>query len=109
MTSNSNQIINEIKNVLTTEYGELIQSIVLFGSRAKGNATQDSDYDLLVILNRDIDWKFEKQLSKTFYRIELEKDIFTDPHYISVNQLSNSIVGKDPLFTNAIKYGIYAQ
>jgi len=107
--SKSRQLINELKKVLLNEYGKLIHSVILFGSRAKGKASKESDYDIIVILNHDYDWKLEKQLSKSFYQFELDKGIFTAPHFISVNQLNNTLKGKDPLYENAIKNGIYAQ
>ena len=42
--------------VMTTFPGE-IEKVILFGSRAKGTAQEDSDYDVLVVVNHDYDWK----------------------------------------------------
>ena len=39
---------------LNAVYGSRLDSVVLFGSRAKGDARPDSDYDLAVFL-RDLD------------------------------------------------------
>jgi predicted nucleotidyltransferase len=33
-------------------YGDLIERVVLFGSRARGDARPDSDYDVAVFLNK---------------------------------------------------------
>lgn len=41
------QIIAEIKNVVSSHLGEA--DVMLFGSRAKGSSTDDSDYDVLII------------------------------------------------------------
>jgi predicted nucleotidyltransferase len=100
-------ILDDLKKSLKKEFGENIESIVLFGSRAKENATENSDYDIVIVLNNDYDWNYEKQISKIVYKFELDKNIFTDVHLISLNQLNNTIKGKDPLFYNALKSGIY--
>ena len=105
---NTEIVLKELKYSLAKEYGENINSVILFGSRAKGLGNDNSDYDIVVVLKNDYDWKYEKQLSKTVYKFELEKGILTDIHLISVNQINNTLKGKDPLFVNAIKNGIYA-
>jgi uncharacterized protein len=43
-------ILSELKNHLIKNYGDNIQDVVLFGSQAKGDSNQFSDYDVLVVL-----------------------------------------------------------
>lgn len=43
-------ILNRAKAALAALYGDRIDRIVLFGSRARGDARPDSDYDLAVFL-----------------------------------------------------------
>lgn len=105
---NTEIILKELKKSLAEGFGDNINSVILFGSRAKGIADENSDYDIVVILKNDYDWKYEKQLSKTIYKFELEKGVLTDIHLISINQMNNTLKGKDPLFVNAIKNGVYA-
>jgi len=101
------KLLLDLKKSFKNELGENIQSLVLFGSQANNNATQNSDYDLILVLKEDYDWNYEKQISKIVYKFELEQNIFTDIHLISLNQLKNTIKGKDPLFYNALNSGIY--
>lgn len=101
-------IIKDLKYTLTKDFGENIHSVILFGSRSEGSANITSDYDIIVILRKDYDWKFEKKLSKTVYQFEMDTGIFADFHLISVNQMNNTLKGKDPLFANAIRNGVYA-
>lgn len=44
-------IIQELRAALNHLYGERIERIVLYGSRARGDARADSDYDVAVFLS----------------------------------------------------------
>jgi predicted nucleotidyltransferase len=45
-------ILHELKDELRTFYGPRLHSLVLFGSHARGEATPESDMDVLVVLER---------------------------------------------------------
>jgi uncharacterized protein len=47
-------ILRRFREALNALYGDRIERIVLFGSRARGDAREDSDYDIAVFLN-DLD------------------------------------------------------
>lgn len=44
-------ILSSFRTALESIYGERLRRVVLFGSRARGDAEPDSDYDLAVFLN----------------------------------------------------------
>ena len=44
-------IIAKLRSALVEAYGPRLQRIVLFGSRARGDARADSDYDVAVFLH----------------------------------------------------------
>ena len=46
--------------------------VILYGSRARGDAKDDSDYDLLVLVDRPADVAVHKQLISIIYPLELE-------------------------------------
>jgi len=48
------QLINQIKSYLIERYGDKIREIILYGSYARGEATKDSDIDLLVLIDDTI-------------------------------------------------------
>lgn len=46
--------------------------IILYGSRARGDAKEDSDFDLLILVNEPVHWKTERVLGDRLYNLELE-------------------------------------
>jgi predicted nucleotidyltransferase len=47
------EIMARIKALLTETFGDRLRGVILYGSEARGEATEDSDIDLLVVLARD--------------------------------------------------------
>jgi uncharacterized protein len=44
-------ILKRVRDALDRLYGERIERVVLFGSRARGDADEESDYDIAIFLN----------------------------------------------------------
>jgi predicted nucleotidyltransferase len=84
-----------------------VKDIILFGSQAYGNPTEISDYDVLIVLKNDYTARDENQIYDLCYDINLKYNIIIDAHLISEKEL-HTIKGKQPIFTKAIKSGIYA-
>lgn len=50
MATAADPVLTRFRAALDKIYGERIERVVLFGSRARGDARPDSDYDVLVFL-----------------------------------------------------------
>lgn len=48
--------------------------IILYGSRARGDAQPDSDWDLLILVDGVVDWKRKQKIRHSVFEIELEYD-----------------------------------
>ncbi len=45
-------------------------SLILYGSQARGDARDDSDYDLLVLVDRDVDMQLERAIVNRLVPLE---------------------------------------
>ena len=100
-------IINELKSILSSSFSDLIDKVILFGSQNNGDANQYSDYDILIILKENYDWKLEAKIIDLCYEIDLKYDIVTDIKIIS-NQELNEPRGKQTYIQQAILTGLQA-
>lgn len=101
-------LAGEIKQLLNEHLGGIVTDVVIFGSRVKGSSTQDSDYDVLIILKTSYNRKIQKQINDLCYSFDLKYNVFLDTQIIAEAEIGESIRGKHPIFKNAIKEGIHA-
>jgi predicted nucleotidyltransferase len=67
-------LINRIKTRLTEVYGEGITRIILYGSHVRGEATKDSDIDVLVLVDQSLNpFEVRDSLSDLLFDILLEE------------------------------------
>ena len=54
-------ILARLKRELVALYGPRLKQVLLYGSRARGDHRDDSDYDVLVVLEGPVDWWAEQK------------------------------------------------
>ena len=101
-------IVKELKNILLSNLGDNVADVILFGSQLKGSAHLGSDIDVVIVLKDDYDRSLKRHINNLCYQLDLKHGVFLDTQIISINELNNSLRGKHPLFTNAIKEGYHA-
>ena len=52
MTGNITALVTKLKSGLTGLYGRRLKAVVLFGSYARGDYNEDSDLDVMIVLDR---------------------------------------------------------
>jgi len=69
-------IVAELKRGLQEIYGDRLRAVVLFGSQARGEATEDSDVDVAVVLD-DYENAIEElwRMDPVTWRLSLENDL----------------------------------
>lgn len=102
---NNSELLNEIKEKLQSVFPGIVEKVILFGSNAKGNASEDSDYDILIIVKKNYKWELKNELIDLIYDFDLKYDLLTDIKIISKEEL-NTIKGKQPFIRDAFEFGI---
>ena len=98
-------LLKKMKTLLENTYSNLIVKIILFGSRVDGTARDYSDYDVLVVVSRTIDWKTKDSIRSLLYDLNIEYDILLSVQVISEPEL-DTILGRQPFIQNAIETGV---
>jgi uncharacterized protein len=75
------KILSRIKTTVLNH--DPAAKIYLYGSRARGDFRPDSDWDLLILLNRDaITYEIEESIRSPLYDVELEEgEVFSTTFY----------------------------
>jgi len=95
----------EYETQLRQRYNDLIVSIILFGSKARGDAREGSDVDLLVVVNSD-DWRLHKELRRLAARVSLRYDLVLSTRIMSQAHFDELRERQTLLFQNIEKDGI---
>jgi predicted nucleotidyltransferase len=79
------QALREFVGYLNKAIPEKIKFVALFGSKARGDSTQDSDIDILVILTRE-DRKLRREILRQAARFSLKYDVLLSPRVIGAER-----------------------
>ena len=83
-------ILEEVKQTLQQIYKDKLSDVILFGSYATQTANQNSDIDILVILNYEYD--IDKEITRTSHAIAslcLKYDTLINRLFMSKNYYQN--------------------
>lgn len=77
--------ISEFLARVRSTYGSQLQRALLFGSKARGEATADSDIDVAVIL-ADETWEIRDEICKIGAEVSLQYDVLLDARVIGASR-----------------------
>ena len=98
-------LLRELRGGINRRFGDIVDRIIMFGSRASGAARDYSDYDVLIILKNRYDWRREDEIRDVCYDLCIENDIVIDAKFISKDEL-RTLKGRQPFILNAMETGI---
>ena len=91
---------NAIKSI------EPAAEVILYGSRARGEATPDSDYDLLVLIDGDVNLEREDLLRRQLFPIEIESGYVLSVVVYNKKIWNTPLYRATPFYQNLNKDGI---
>ena len=102
ITTQLKDIVREFKQTVAEKY--IVSDFCLFGSNARGDATEDSDIDIFLQI-ADLTTDIEQDVYNMAYELELKYDCVID-----VILLSDAVVrthaGYLPIYRNILREGV---
>ena len=97
-------LLNHLSAGLAQILGERIDRVLIYGSYARGEAQDDSDLDILIVLHGDFDYAdMIRETSDLVARLSLENDVVISRAFISKDRLENE---RSPFTLNIQREGI---
>jgi predicted nucleotidyltransferase len=84
LSAEDRALLQDLCDRIVKAVGDRIHAIKLFGSRARGDAQPDSDYDVLVVIEKD-DFDLSEQIGSIAYDVYWDDDF---RRYLSVKVMS---------------------
>jgi uncharacterized protein len=103
MKNADSKILNQIKQIVTEQ--EPRAKIYLYGSRSRGTAKNNSDWDLLILLNKDkISQEDEQKITYPLYDLEFDTGEVISPMIYSEKEW-NTKYKITPFYQNVMREG----
>ena len=96
------ELIQMIKSSFTGFKG-----IYHFGSRNNNSWNDDSDVDLLIAFDRDLNWKEKRELKNRIYDIELKYDYLLDTKIFNYKDIEKPLTPfREQVKNNSVFYAV---
>ena len=104
-TMNKTELTLRIKE--SVQLADASAQVILYGSQARGTATKNSDWDILILLNKpNVTIKDEQEFRHKLYEIELESGELISTYVYSLIDWETKL-SVTPLYKNIKREGVY--
>jgi predicted nucleotidyltransferase len=90
---------------LRDDFGQIVQQTMLFGSKARGDSSPDSDIDILIIVDNE-SWSLRDAISAIAARSSLEYGVLIVPRVIGRERWQRMAQERFSLYKNVTREGI---
>ena len=87
------------------DYTSLVQDAILFGSKARGDSSPDSDIDVLIVVGEE-NWPLRDAISLIAARTSLEYDVLLGPRVIGLERWQRMQRERATLYENIAREGV---
>ncbi len=101
------EVLQSVKKASEKLYGNKLNKIILYGSYARGDYTEESDIDIMIILDCDINdiKKMRSQTAEMASNISIEQEVFLSILLREKKYFEDSLDFL-PFYQNIVKEGI---
>lgn len=97
------KIVEKFKSLVSQKVK--VHEVRVFGSRARGDASEESDLDVLVVVDY-LDHSIERYISDCAWELGFSEDIIIMPIAITLDTLKNSPIRESAFIKNVYREGI---
>jgi predicted nucleotidyltransferase len=105
LTPAEQQWLSEYRQTLTEQFPGIIEQLTIFGSKARGEATEDSDLDVLIII-REGDWKLKEAIARPGHLAAVGTDVVPSFIVYTVNEWEQRRQAETPLWQTVMRDGV---
>jgi len=100
----SQDVLAEVKQALRRLYGPRLKRVILYGSWARGDATNDSDIDIALVLEGDVSPTLEiDRTADLVFDLNLKYGVLISVYPVSEDEYRNL---ESPLLMNVRREGV---
>lgn len=77
--------LNEFRTILSKTFGDKVKMLILYGSKARGDYSRESDIDVFVLLDKS-DFKVRDQIVDIAYDLFLKYEVLLSPRVINMDE-----------------------
>ena len=105
-TARESAVRQSLRTALRGHYGARLTNLILFGSRARGEGSDDVDFDVLVVLEGTVDPTREREaVAPLVYRVCWDNDAVVSCHFATTERYARE---RSPLLMNVRREGVPA-
>ena len=105
MNKDNKIILNLVRSIRGVIPG-IINKAYWFGSRARGEGHRYSDYDLLLVMSREISHEERDRVIDIVIDFEADNEVAFDLHYYTLEEINHSPLGRSPFIMEAMGEGV---
>jgi predicted nucleotidyltransferase len=105
LTSGEKAALSEFVARLREKYADEVMLVMLFGSKVRGDFDEESDLDVLVVVEGD-GWRFHRDISFIGSRASLDYDVNISPKALTRTHYRNLQELRTPFFESMQAEGV---
>jgi predicted nucleotidyltransferase len=100
--------LNGYRQALSQQFPGLVQHVMIFGSKARGTATADSDLDLLLVI-QDGDWRVKNAVREPGYLLAIGTDVVPSIMVFTVSEWELHRMRQAPFWRTVTRDAVIVQ